>query len=110
MWDGIEKYGRSAVVYSTQRPEPRKIRIFLQPINPQDYSGHKKASAPGYFDKRTYLLIAAPYAFESGEGDISIVCAGMEYELLRVELMMLGDEQTHWEGILRPVGQVSGDV
>jgi hypothetical protein len=110
LWNGIEMYGRSMTLYSKQRPLARKIRAFLQPINQEEHTSQRKASAPGYFDKRTYLFIAAPYALDSCETEISVICGGIEYELLRAELMMLGDEVTHWEGILRPVGRVTGDV
>ena len=106
LWDSIGRYGRKVTVCTDERPGPREIRAFVQPIRPEEYTSGRKITAPGYFDKRTYLLTAPPDAFANGEKGIRFICSGVEYELLRAEMMFVGDEATHWEGVLRPVGSV----
>ena len=110
VWDELERYGRAMTVCSKQRPEPRDMRAFLQPLRQEQYQDVRWSTAPGVFDKRVYLLVAPPEAFMEDETEIVVVCGGQTYELLRAELMTLGDEKTHWEGVLRPVGRVYEDA
>ena len=100
----IKKYGAELCVKSAETPAGRTGRGFISPAAPRDGENAWRALPPGYYNRERYLLTASRDAIADGETERSVSCGGAEYELLRVELVKVGDEVSHWEGVMRLKG------
>ena len=81
----------------------------IQPASPMDDSVFRLRTKPGVNDKRRFLFICPPelLSLEDLERQIEVQHNSLRYELLRCEPMYIGQELSHWEGVLRCLGRVS---
>ncbi len=89
--------GYASEITVSQRGTSRLSRAFIQPLSVTGPERERAPTPAGAVDKRRYLIIAAPDAFD-GEAGGEVRCLGRVYELLRCEMMGGG---SHWEGLLR---------
>ena len=106
----IPQYGRDVKIISAKSPAGRTERGILQPIGRGESSGERKThTMPGVRQNRRFRLFMLPDAISREEACASVVCDGEEYELLQIDAYVVGNVQTHWEGILRLKGAVPYD-
>lgn len=66
----------------------------------------RKPLAQGVANDESYMLIAASDAMNGTAGERTLICRGLEYEILRAGPVMLGGELSHWEAVMRLKGAV----
>jgi len=106
----IPQYGREVKIFSSRSPAGRTERGILQPIGRLEDSREPKTyTMPGVRQNRRFRLFLLPEALCREEAEACVVCDGEEYELLQMDAYVVGDVQTHWEGILRLKGAMPDD-
>ena len=106
----IPQYGQKMTIFSSQSPNGRTENGILQPIGTiEDTTYPRTYTMPGLRRNRRYRLFLLPEAMQRGEESVRVVCDGEEYELLKADAYVVGDVQTHWEGILRLKGDAQHD-
>lgn len=97
----IMRYGKDIRIGSTES------RGFIRPKAADDPNITRKPLAPGISNDESYLLIAAAGAMTGMPDERTLVCGGLEYEILRVHPLFIGEELSHWEAVMRLKGAVS---
>ncbi|MGI6014577.1 MAG: hypothetical protein ACOX7K_09960 [Oscillospiraceae bacterium] len=106
----IPQYGRQVTIFSDQSPSGRAENGILQPIGALEDSTYPRTyTMPGLRQNRRYRLFLLPEAMRRNEQSVRVVCDGEEYELMKAEAYVVGNVQTHWEGILRLKGDAQHD-
>ena len=106
----IPKYGRQLTIFSDQNPDGRVENGILQPIGELEHATYPRTyTIPGLRQNRRYRLFLLPGAIDREEQSVRVVCDGEEYELLNADAYVVGNVQTHWEGILRLKGDAHHD-
>lgn len=106
----IPQYGRDVRIFSRKSPGGRSERGIFQPIGAaEERTNPRIYTKPGLKRNRQYRLFLLPDAISREEECARVFCDGEEYELVKVDAYVVGDVQTHWEGILRLKGEVPHD-
>lgn len=96
---------REIAVTSAQCPGGRAVRGFIEPLAPTDTDALCRRTKAGTVNGEHYLLLAGPEALLPGETDVTLVCGGETYVLVRAEPVFgAGGAVGHWEGVLRLKG------
>lgn len=101
----IPQYGRQLKIFSDRSPNGRTEQGILQPIGTIEEGTYPRTyTMPGVRQNRRYRLFLLPGAIQRNEESIRVTCGKEEYELLKMDAYIVGNVQTHWEGILRLKG------
>lgn len=108
LYSQISEPSTSMTVIRNRREEDfQEIQGVIQATSTQNDRQFNLPVPQGLNDKRRFLLIAPPEAFSPDDWfkTLEIVHKDLRYEVLRIDAMFLGNDVTHWEGILRLVGR-----
>ena len=79
-------------------------RGFVWAKSPENADIVRRPLPAGITNDEAYMLIAAADAMDSAVGEKTLVCRGLEYEILRTEPIFIGTELSHWESVMRLKG------
>lgn len=85
----------------------KKISGCIQPLSTTREYSFDSYTMPGKQDKRRFLLFAPPdgFSLQDRYQEITLVHKGLSYALLRLEPLYFGEQLSHWEGVLRLIGE-----
>lgn len=108
--DALSYLSAKVTVCSEERPEGCDADAVIQSMDERDTDSPFTPAPPGFVDNRRYFLAAPPDALRPGECGVRIWRNGAEYELIRAELLYVGETPSHWEGVVRKTGRCEGDA